>query len=124
MPYLPLILLVVVLFYQVFLTGIGDEKQTLPNLNITLYLILGTFVVIGIKGVDGLTRLLFIGKIIGFIAVLLMMLPKAKLENLGAIPLDNLLVISQFQFSLPLLASTLLWGASMATLMQIFVKSV
>ncbi len=49
---------------------------------------------IGIKGVDGLTRLLFIGKIIGFIAVLLMMLPKAKLENLGAIPLDNLLVIS------------------------------
>lgn len=76
------------------LTGIGDEKQT-SQISILLFtLILGAFVVIGIKGVDGLTRLLFIGKIIGFIAVLLMMLPKAKLENLGAIPLDNLLVIS------------------------------
>ena len=41
--------------------------------------ILGTFVVIGIKGVDGLTRILFIGKIVAFIGVLMMMLPKAKL---------------------------------------------
>lgn len=56
--------------------------------------ILGAFVVIGIKGVDGLTRLLFIGKIIALIFVLFMMLPKATLENLGAVPLDNLLVIS------------------------------
>ena len=53
-------------------------------------LILGAFVVVGIKGVDGLTRVLFIG----FIGVLMMMLPKAKLENLTAVPLDNLLVIS------------------------------
>ena len=57
-------------------------------------LILGAFVVVGIKGVDGLTRVLFIGKIIAFIGVLMMMLPKAKLENLTAVPLDNLLVIS------------------------------
>ena len=56
--------------------------------------ILGAFVVVGIKGVDGLTRILFIGKIIAFIGVLMMMLPKAKLENLTAVPLDNLLVIS------------------------------
>ena len=56
--------------------------------------ILGTFVVIGIKGVDGLTRILFIGKIVAFIGVLMMMLPKAKLENLTSVPLDNLLVIS------------------------------
>ncbi|HGO5855774.1 TPA: aromatic amino acid transport family protein [Mannheimia haemolytica] len=56
--------------------------------------VLGTFVVVGVKSVDGLTRVLFLGKIIAFIAVLLMMLPKAKLENLTAIPLDNLLIIS------------------------------
>lgn len=56
--------------------------------------ILGAFVVVGIKGVDGLTRVLFIGKIIAFIGVLMMMLPKAKLEHLTAVPLDNLLVIS------------------------------
>ncbi|VEB26131.1 tyrosine-specific transport protein 2 [Actinobacillus lignieresii] len=49
---------------------------------------------IGIKGVDGLTRLLFIGKIVAFVFVLLMMLPKAKLENLTAVPLDNLFVVS------------------------------
>lgn len=75
-------------------TNIGDEHQTLQIAILLFTLILGAFVVIGIKGVDGLTRVLFIGKIIGFIAVLLMMLPKAKLENLGAVPLDNLLVIS------------------------------
>lgn len=56
--------------------------------------VLGAFVVIGVKSVDGLTRVLFLGKIIAFIAVLVMMLPKAKLENLTAIPLDNLLVLS------------------------------
>ena len=51
---------------------------------------MGSFVVMGIKGVDGLTRVLFIGKIIAFVAVLILMLPKAKLENLTAVPLDNL----------------------------------
>lgn len=56
--------------------------------------VLGTFVVVGVKSVDGLTRVLFLGKIVAFIAVLLMMLPKAKLANLTAIPLDNLLIIS------------------------------
>lgn len=56
--------------------------------------VLGAFVVVGVKSVDGLTRVLFLGKIIAFIAVLMMMLPKAKLENLTAIPLDNLLVLS------------------------------
>lgn len=56
--------------------------------------VLGAFVVVGVKSVDGLTRVLFLGKIVAFIAVLLMMLPKAKLENLTAIPLDNLLIIS------------------------------
>lgn len=34
------------------------------------------------------------GKIIAFLLVLAMMLPKAKIENLFAMPLDNLLVIS------------------------------
>lgn len=72
----------------------GDEATT-SKVGILLFtFILGTFVVIGIKGVDGITRLMFLGKIVAFIFVLLMMLPKAKLENLTAVPLDNLLVIS------------------------------
>lgn len=66
-----------------------------PQIGILLFtLILGSFVAIGIKGVDGLTRLMFVGKIIAFIFVLLMMLPKAQIENLSAIPLDNLMVLS------------------------------
>ncbi|KMK51940.1 tyrosine transporter [[Actinobacillus] muris] len=76
------------------LPQIIDEQTTLKVGILLFTLILGTFVVVGIKSVDGLTRLLFIGKIVAFVFVLLMMLPKAKLENLTAVPLDNLLVIS------------------------------
>ncbi|QLB20123.1 tyrosine transporter [Vespertiliibacter pulmonis] len=72
-----------------------DSPETTSKIGILLFtLILGSFVAMGIKGVDGLTRVLFLGKIVAFIFVLLMMLPKAKLENLTAVPLDNLLVIS------------------------------
>ncbi|MBF0784871.1 tyrosine transporter [Muribacter muris] len=76
------------------LPQIIDEQTTLKVGILLFTLILGTFVVVGIKSVDGLTRLLFIGKIVAFVFVLLMMLPKAELENLTAVPLDNLLVIS------------------------------
>lgn len=78
------------------LSGIlPDFGEQTSNIGILLFtLILGAFVVMGIKGVDGLTRLLFIGKIIAFVFVILMMLPKAKLENLTAVPLDNLLIVS------------------------------
>lgn len=71
------------------------DSQTNLTLGILCFtLVLGAVVAIGIKSVDGLTRILFIGKIVAFFVVLLMMLPKAKLANLSAIPLDNLLVIS------------------------------
>lgn len=71
------------------------DSQTNLTLGILCFtLVLGAVVAIGIKSVDGLTRILFIGKVVAFFVVLLMMLPKAKLANLSAIPLDNLLVIS------------------------------
>lgn len=69
-----------------------EQTQQIGILLFTLSL--GAFVVVGIRGVDGLTRLLFIGKIIAFVFVLLMMLPKSQLENLTAVPLDNLLIVS------------------------------
>ena len=76
------------------LPKMGDAKTT-EQIGILIFtIILGSFVVMGIKGVDGLTRVLFIGKIIAFVAVLFLMLPKAKLENLTAVPLDNLLIVS------------------------------
>lgn len=74
------------------LPDFGERTQQIGILLFTL--ILGAFVVVGIRGVDGLTRLLFIGKIIAFVFVLLMMLPKSQLENLTAVPLDNLLIVS------------------------------
>lgn len=71
------------------------DSQTNLTLGILCFtLVLGAVVAIGIKSVDGLTRILFIGKVVAFFVVLLMMLPKAKVANLSAIPLDNLLVIS------------------------------
>lgn len=76
------------------LPEIGDAHTTTQAGILLFTVLLGSFVVIGIKGVDGLTRLLFIGKIVAFVFVLLMMLPKAKLENLTAVPLDNLFVVS------------------------------
>ncbi|MCK3656873.1 tyrosine transporter [Pasteurellaceae bacterium Macca] len=76
------------------LPTVGDAESTSKIAVLLFTLVLGAFVVIGVKGVDGLTRVLFMGKIVAFFFVLLMMLPKAKLENLTAVPLDNLLVIS------------------------------
>ncbi|MFZ6083400.1 aromatic amino acid transport family protein, partial [Glaesserella parasuis] len=76
------------------LPEMGEGDTTLKVGILLFTFILGVFVVVGIKGVDGLTRVLFIGKIVAFVFVLLMMFPKAKLENLTAVPLDNLLVIS------------------------------
>ncbi|HGO5824036.1 TPA: aromatic amino acid transport family protein [Mannheimia haemolytica] len=72
----------------------ADADMKLKTSILIFTAVLGAFVVVGVKSVDGLTRVLFLGKIVAFIAVLLMMLPKAKLENLTAIPLDNLLIIS------------------------------
>ncbi|NEN76538.1 tyrosine transporter [Pelistega sp. NLN82] len=57
-------------------------------------LILGSFVIFGIRGVDGLTRLLFLGKIIAFVILLAMMLPHAKVENLLILPTDHYLILS------------------------------
>lgn len=71
------------------------DKQTNLQIGILLFtLVLGVFVIIGIKGVDGFTRLLFSGKIIAFLVVLCLMLPEVSLENLGMMPLDNLLILS------------------------------
>lgn len=71
------------------------DEGTTSKIGILLFtVILGSFVVMGMKGVDGLTRVMFLGKIVAFIFVLIMMLPKAKLVNLTAVPLDNLLVVS------------------------------
>ena len=72
--------------------GEGDANLKASILIFTI--LLGAFVVIGTKGVDGITRLLFSGKILVFILVLAMMLPKIAPANLMEMPLDYALILS------------------------------
>ncbi|BFU61160.1 MULTISPECIES: aromatic amino acid transport family protein [Rodentibacter] len=75
-------------------TAFGMEAISLKTAIIVFTVVLGSFVVIGTKGVDGITRLLFIGKLIAFAFVLFMMLPKVATNNLMALPLNYAFVIS------------------------------
>lgn len=83
----------------VYTLGGGNLLKTFLADNETLAIIafvviFGIAVTIGTKAVDGFTRLLFIFKLIAFAFVLFMMLPKVTMENLGAMPLQYLLIIS------------------------------
>ncbi|MBN6069834.1 tyrosine transporter [Aggregatibacter actinomycetemcomitans] len=73
---------------------LGSADSTLKISILIFTFILGAFVVIGTKGVDSITRVLFSGKIIVFILVLAIMLPKVIGENLMAMPLDYPLILS------------------------------
>ena len=75
-------------------TAFGGEALSSTTAILIFTVVLGSFVVIGTKGVDGATRVLFIGKLIAFACVLFMMLPKVKVDNLMALPIDYAFVIS------------------------------
>lgn len=70
----------------------GELRAQLSVLIFTI--VLGAFVVIGTSGVDGITRILFLGKIAAFLLVLIMMLPEAQLNNLLEVPLNYALILS------------------------------
>lgn len=72
--------------------SLGEQRNHISVLIFTLFF--GAFVAVGIKGVDGMTRVLFMGKLIAFAFVLAMMLPKSTVSNLVALPTDNSLVLS------------------------------
>ncbi|NBI43093.1 tyrosine transporter [[Haemophilus] felis] len=77
-----------------FLPVIGD-KATTAQIGIGLFtLIFGGFVIIGTKSVDGINRLLFFAMFATLIAVLVLMLPEVKIDNLMAMPIDKALLIS------------------------------
>lgn len=75
------------------LTNFGLEVSSKTAI-VIFTLSFGAFVVIGTNGVDGITRILFIGKLIAFGFVLLMMLPEVKTANLMEMPLETGLVLS------------------------------
>ncbi len=72
----------------------SDANVKLKVSIVLFTVILGIFVIIGIKGVDGLTRLLFIGKIAAFLFVLAMMFPNVQMKNLMETPIDNKLILA------------------------------
>ncbi len=71
---------------------LGDNAT--PVAIIAFTVILGLFVTIGTRSVDFLTRFLFIIKLVAFLFVLLMMLPKVTMTNLSAMPLKDFVIIS------------------------------
>ena len=75
-------------------TAFGFEALSSQSAIILFTVVLGAFVVFGTKSVDGLTRVLFIGKLVAFAFVLFMMLPKVATEHLLALPIDYAFVIS------------------------------
>ncbi|PJG83976.1 aromatic amino acid transport family protein [Caviibacterium pharyngocola] len=71
---------------------LGDNATPISIVLFTV--VLGIFIVISTGAVDGLTRLLFIIKLVAFVLVLGMMLPLVKSDNLMAMPLKDFLIIS------------------------------
>ena len=54
----------------------------------------GSFVIISTKVVDGFNRLLFFVMLAALVVVMFVMFPKASVQNLMAMPLDNALIVS------------------------------
>lgn len=71
---------------------LGDNATSVSIVLFTV--VLGVFIVISTGAVDGLTRLLFIIKLIAFVLVLGMMLPLVTSDNLLAMPLKDFLIVS------------------------------
>ncbi|MCK3657313.1 tyrosine transporter [Pasteurellaceae bacterium Pebbles2] len=74
------------------LTDYGKE------ISIVFTVFLSIFIISGTGKVDLATRLLFVAKLIALAVLLFLMLPKATMENLMAIPLDKALLISASPF--------------------------
>lgn len=75
-----------------FLEFAGENAEQVAIIGFVV--LFAVIVTIGTNSVDGMTRLLFIGKLGAFAVVLFTMLPKATLENLSAMPLHHFLIIS------------------------------
>ncbi|QLB12810.1 tyrosine-specific transport protein [Bisgaardia hudsonensis] len=75
-----------------FLDFLGENAE---SISIILFVIVFAIAVtIGTQAVDAFTRILFLVKLVAFFFVLLMMLPLVTSENLGALPLKYLVIIS------------------------------
>ena len=77
----------------------GVIANTSPEMTLKIFIgiftvFFGSFVIISTKVVDGFNRLLFLVMLLALLVVMFVMFPKASVQNLMAMPLDNALIIS------------------------------
>lgn len=77
----------------------GIIANTSPEMTLKIFIgiftvFFGSFVIISTKVVDGFNRLLFFVMLAALVVVMFVMFPKASVQNLMAMPLDNALIIS------------------------------
>ena len=77
----------------------GVIANTSPEMTLKIFIgiftvFFGSFVIISTKVVDGFNRLLFFVMLVALVVVMFVMFPKASVQNLRAMPLDNALIIS------------------------------
>ena len=77
----------------------GVIAKTSPEMTLKIFIgiftvFFGSFVIISTKVVDGFNRLLFFVMLVALVVVMFVMFPKASVQNLMAMPLDNALIIS------------------------------
>ena len=80
----------------------GVIANTSPEMTLKIFIgiftvFFGSFVIISTKVVDGFNRLLFFVMLAALVVVMFVMFPKASVQNLMAMPLDNALIISAFR---------------------------
>lgn len=77
----------------------GVIANTSPEMTLKIFIgiftvFFGSFVIISTIVVDGFNRLLFFVMLVALVVVMFVMFPKASVQNLMAMPLDNALIIS------------------------------
>lgn len=77
-----------------FLPTIVDEETTVRVAGVLFTVVFGAFIIIGTTSVDAINRLLFTTKILAFVLVLFLLLPKISMDNLLEMPINNFLLIS------------------------------
>ena len=77
-----------------FLPTIIDAETTTRIAGILFTVVFGAFIIVGTTSVDAVNRILFTTKILAFVLVLFLLLPKISIDNLLEMPINNALLIS------------------------------
>ena len=76
------------------LPTIVDAETTTKIAGVIFTVVFGSFIVVGTTSVDAVNRIIFSTKILAFILVLGLLLPKVTVDHLLATPINNALLIS------------------------------